>query len=252
MNMLTRLKNAHKRALKNKRGVTFIELIAVVAIMGVLSVTIASLLTSATSAYIRQKESASAKDVSQIISKEISRKLTSCNSVFLQNGDLPGSAYSDTDYSYTMDNYPFAGKPTPSCFYSDGGILMYSENGAPAVSYFTTTDAEKTAFYGSFDINLRYKAIQNVESNYIAVRIYVDVYLDGKIKYESTDGKTVTFLEVTNPSFTGSIVHSFAEGYYDTASISNITVNSKEPNKITASYKELINTTTEYTHLYFI
>lgn len=250
--MLTKLKLAHKRALKNKRGVTFIELIAVVAIMGVLSVTIGSLLTSATSAYIRQKESASAKDVSQIVSKEIARKLTSCNSVFLQNGDLPGSTYSDTDYDYTMDNYPFASKPQPSSFYSSDGILVYSESGGPAVSYFTTTDAEKTAFYGSYDIELRYTAIQNVDGDYIAVRIYVDVYSDGKIKYESTDGKTVTFLEVTNPSFTGSIVHSFAEGYYGTVSEPNITINTRGSDKITGSYKELINNTTEYTHLYFV
>ena len=55
------------KILKNKKGFTLVEAIAVVAIMGILATVIGGLVTAGPAAYMRQKEDAAAKDLGTIV-----------------------------------------------------------------------------------------------------------------------------------------------------------------------------------------
>ena len=76
------------KLLKNKKGFTLVEAIAVVAIMGILATVIGGLVTAGTTAYMRQKENAAAKDLGTIVQNEIKRAARSSVEVYLQDGDL--------------------------------------------------------------------------------------------------------------------------------------------------------------------
>ena len=103
--------------IKNKKGFTFIEAIAVVAIMGVLATVIGGLVTSGTAAYMRQKESASAKDIASIVENEISRILTRSKQVYLEDGELPAGVctrkvvidVTEVEETYSISGVPFDG-----------------------------------------------------------------------------------------------------------------------------------------------
>lgn len=251
---MTKNRRPARGILNNKKGFTFVEAIVVVAIMGVLAVVIGSLVGSATTAYMRQKENAAAKDLSTIVAKEMSRKLTSAQTVFLEienDGELPEGSFRDeiNNVSYTMTNVPFgASNNKRQTFYSADGILYYQNTKAiPTISYFSDGDAEKRAFYGSFKIKVHYTALLDGTGKYSSLKIYVDVYkneiADANLKYDSP-GIVVNFRE-SLVSDTG-IIHSFAD------LPTNINALEVTDTTVKGTYKELINTTTEYTHLYYV
>ena len=68
------------KILKNKKGFTLVEAIAVVAILGILATVIGGLVTAGTTAYMRQKENAAAKDLGTIVQNEIKRAARSTSS----------------------------------------------------------------------------------------------------------------------------------------------------------------------------
>lgn len=98
------------KILKNKKGFTLVEAIAVVAIMGILATVIGGLVTAGTTAYMRQKENAAAKDLGTIVQNEIKRAARSSVEVYLQDGELPIDTnmitIGDTQTTYQMKNAP--------------------------------------------------------------------------------------------------------------------------------------------------
>ena len=98
------------KILKNKKGFTLVEAIAVVAIMGILATVIGGLVTAGTTAYMRQKENAAAKDLGTIVQNEIKRAARSTVEVYLQDGELPRDSniigVDDNQTTYTMKNAP--------------------------------------------------------------------------------------------------------------------------------------------------
>ena len=108
------------KLLKNKKGFTLVEAIAVVAIMGILATVIGGLVTAGTTAYMRQKENAAAKDLGTIVQNEIKRAARSSIEVYLQDGELPRDTnmitIGDTQTTYQMKNAPTDGVfLTPKC-----------------------------------------------------------------------------------------------------------------------------------------
>lgn len=189
------------KTLKNKKGFTLVEAIAVVAIMGILATVIGGLVTAGTTAYMRQKENAAAKDLGTIVQNEIKRAARSSVEVYLQDGALPtdtntiGSEENAT--TYTMKNAPTGDYKVFSS--SEDGRLMYStdsgKNTQNTQEYFTSNDAEKRAFYGSFTIKVYFRAIVNMFNEITSVKVFCDVYnAKGQKKFDSP-GLEIDFIE---------------------------------------------------------
>ena len=118
------------KILKNKKGFTLVEAIAVVAIMGILATVIGGLVTAGTTAYMRQKENAAAKDLGTIVQNEIKRAARSSVEVYLQgeNDNLPSADNEIADdgvlIPHTMKNMP---TKEHSVFFSKNGKLFYAK-----------------------------------------------------------------------------------------------------------------------------
>lgn len=186
------------KILKNKKGFTLVEAIAVVAIMGILATVIGGLVTAGTTAYMRQKENAAAKDLGTIVQNEIKRAARSSVEVYLQDGELPRDSNiigaDNNQATYTMKNAPTGEYKMFSS--SEAGRLVYSTNsGTTTQEYFTSTDAEKRAFYGSFTIKVYFKAIVNMFNEITSVKVFCDVYnAKGQKKFDSP-GLEIDFIE---------------------------------------------------------
>lgn len=191
------------KILKNKKGFTLVEAIAVVAIMGILATVIGGLVTAGTTAYMRQKENAAAKDLGTIVQNEIKRAARSTVEVYLQDGELPRDSNiigaDDNQTTYTMKNAPTGEYKLFSS--SDDGRLMYSTDSGKTTQekttqeYFTSTDAEKRAFYGSFKIEVYFRAIVNMFNEITSVKVFCDVYnAKGQKKFDSP-GLEIDFIE---------------------------------------------------------
>lgn len=190
------------KILKNKKGFTLVEAIAVVAIMGILATVIGGLVTAGTTAYMRQKENAAAKDLGTIVQNEIKRAARSTVEVYLQDGALPrdtniiGSEENAT--TYTMKNAPTGKYKVFSS--SEAGRLVYSTDSGNTdytdwPEYFTSSDAEKRAFYGSFTIKVYFRAIVNMFNEITSVKVFCDVYnAKGQKKFDSP-GLEIDFIE---------------------------------------------------------
>lgn len=188
------------KILKNKKGFTLVEAIAVVAIMGILATVIGGLVTAGTTAYMRQKENAAAKDLGTIVQNEIKRAARSTVEVYLQDGELPRDSNiigaDDNQATYTMKNAPTGKYKMFSS--SDDGRLMYStDSGTTTQEYFTdpNREAERRAFYGSFTIKVYFKAIVNMFNEITSVKVFCDVYnAKGQKKFDSP-GLEIDFIE---------------------------------------------------------
>lgn len=189
------------KTLKNKKGFTLVEAIAVVAIMGILATVIGGLVTAGTTAYMRQKENAAAKDLGTIVQNEIKRAARSSVEVYLQDGELPTDSnmitIDDNQTTYQMKNAPTGEYKVFSS--SDDGRLVYStdsgKNPENTKDYFTSTEAEKRAFYGSFTIKVYFRAIVNTFGEITSVKVFCDVYnAKGQRKFDSP-GLEIDFIE---------------------------------------------------------
>lgn len=188
------------KILKNKKGFTLVEAIAVVAIMGILATVIGGLVTAGTTAYMRQKENAAAKDLGTIVQNEIKRAARSSVEVYLQdeNDNLPTDSnmitIGDTQTTYQMKNMP---TKEHSVFFSKNGKLFYAKGNEEPQEYFTDPkrEAEGRAFYGSFTIEVYFKAIVNTFDEITSVKVFCDVYnAKGQIKFDSP-GLEIDFIE---------------------------------------------------------
>lgn len=188
------------KILKNKKGFTLVEAIAVVAIMGILATVIGGLVTAGTTAYMRQKENAAAKDLGTIVQNEIKRAARSTVEVYLQDGKLPRDSniigVDNNQTTYTMKNAPTGEYKMFSS--SDDGRLVYStDSGTTTQEYFTdpNREAERRAFYGSFTIKVYFKAIVNMFNEITSVKVFCDVYnAKGQRKFDSP-GLEIDFIE---------------------------------------------------------
>ena len=178
-----------------------VEAIAVVAIMGILATVIGGLVTAGTTAYMRQKENAAAKDLGTIVQNEIKRAARSSVEVYLQDGELPRDTnmitIGDTQTTYQMKNAPTGEYKVFSS--SEAGRLMYSTDSGNttqnAQEYFTSTAAEERAFYGSFTIKVYFRAIVNTFGEITSVKVFCDVYnAKGQRKFDSP-GLEIDFIE---------------------------------------------------------
>lgn len=176
-----------------------VEAIAVVAIMGILATVIGGLVTAGTTAYMRQKENAAAKDLGTIVQNEIKRAARSSVEVYLQDGDLPTDSnmitIGDTQTTYQMKNAPTGEYKMFSS--SEAGRLMYSTGNEEPKEYFTdpSREAEGRAFYGSFTIKVYFRAIVNTFGEITSVKVFCDVYnAKGQRKFDSP-GLEIDFIE---------------------------------------------------------
>ena len=79
---------------------------------------------------------------------------------------------------------------------SENGRLVYStDSGNTTQEYFTSSDAEKRAFYGSFTIKVYFRAIVNTFGEITSVKVFCDVYnAKGQRKFDSP-GLEIDFIE---------------------------------------------------------
>lgn len=186
------------KILKNKKGFTLVEAIAVVAIMGILATVIGGLVTAGTTAYMRQKENAAAKDLGTIVQNEIKRAARSTVEVYLQDGELPRDSniigVDNNQTTYAMKNAPTG---EYKMFSSKDGRLVYSTGNEEPKEYFTdpNREAERRAFYGSFTIKVYFRAIVNMFNEITSVKVFCDVYnAKGQKKFDSP-GLEIDFIE---------------------------------------------------------
>lgn len=185
------------KTLKNKKGFTLVEAIAVVAIMGILATVIGGLVTAGTTAYMRQKENAAAKDLGTIVQNEIKRAARSSVEVYLQDGELPRDSniigVDNNQTTYQMKNAPTGEYKMFS--FKDGTLVYSTDSGKTTQEYFTSSAAEKRAFYGSFTIEVYFKAIVNTFNEITSVKVFCDVYnAKGQKKFDSP-GLEIDFIE---------------------------------------------------------
>lgn len=185
------------KILKNKKGFTLVEAIAVVAIMGILATVIGGLVTAGTTAYMRQKENAAAKDLGTIVQNEIKRAARSSVEVYLQDGELPRDSniigVDNNQATYTMKNAPTGEYKMFS--FKDGTLVYSTDSGKTTQEYFTSSAAEKRAFYGSFTIEVYFKAIVNTFNEITSVKVFCDVYNAKRQKKFDSPGLEIDFIE---------------------------------------------------------
>ena len=188
------------KILKNKKGFTLVEAIAVVAIMGILATVIGGLVTAGTTAYMRQKENAAAKDLGTIVQNEIKRAARSTVEVYLQDGELPRDSniigVDNNQATYTMKNAP-TGEYKLFSSSKDGRLMYSTDSGTTKQEYFTdpNREAERRAFYGSFTIKVYFRAIVNMFNEITSVKVFCDVYnAKGQKKFDSP-GLEIDFIE---------------------------------------------------------
>ena len=145
---------------------------------------------------MRQKENAAAKDLGTIVQNEIKRAARSSVEVYLQDGDLPTDSnmitIGDTQTTYQMKNAPTGDYKV---FLSKNGKLFYAKGNEEPQEYFTSTEAEKRAFYGSFTIKVYFRAIVNTFGEITSVKVFCDVYnAKGQRKFDSP-GLEIDFIE---------------------------------------------------------
>ena len=145
---------------------------------------------------MRQKENAAAKDLGTIVQNEIKRAARSSVEVYLQDGDLPTDSnmitIGDTQTTYQMKNAPTG---EYKVFLSKNGKLFYAKGNEEPQEYFTSTEAEKRAFYGSFTIKVYFRAIVNTFNEITSVKVFCDVYnAKGQRKFDSP-GLEIDFIE---------------------------------------------------------
>lgn len=176
-----------------------VEAIAVVAIMGILATVIGGLVTAGTTAYMRQKENAAAKDLGTIVQNEIKRAARSTVEVYLQDGELPRDSniigVDNNQTTYTMKNAPTG---EYKMFSSEEGRLVYStDSGNTTQEYFTdpNREAERRAFYGSFKIEVYFRAIVNMFNEITSVKVFCDVYNAKNEKKFDSPGLEIDFIE---------------------------------------------------------
>ena len=178
-----------------------VEAIAVVAMMGILATVIGGLVTAGTTDYMRQKENAAAKDLGTIVQNEIKRAARSSVEVYLQDGELPRDTnmitIGDTQTTYQMKNAPTGEYKVFSS--SEDGRLVYStdsgKNPENTKDYFTSSAAEERAFYGSFKIEVYFRAIVNTFKEITSVKVFCDVFnAKGQRKFDSP-GLEIDFIE---------------------------------------------------------
>lgn len=243
------------KTLKNKKGFTLVEAIAVVAIMGILATVIGGLVTAGTTAYMRQKENAAAKDLGTIVQNEIKRAARSSVEVYLQDGELPRDSNTitidDNQTTYQMKNAPTGEYKVFSS--SENGRLMYSTGNEEPKEYFTdpSREAEGRAFYGSFTIKVYFRAIVNTFGEITSVKVFCDVFnAKGQKKFDSP-GLEIDFIEADysqseNRKFIG--IFSFKQG--DSYAITD----SKDAYKnmlLDANYKPYNNNDKGFKNFYF-
>ena len=175
-----------------------VEAIAVVAILGILATVIGGLVTAGTTAYMRQKENAAAKDLGTIVQNEIKRAARSSVEVYLQDGALPRDTniigIDDNQTTYTMKNAP-TGEYKVFSSSEDGRLVYSTDSGNTTQEYFTSTEAEKRAFYGSFTIKVYFRAIVNTFGEITSVKVFCDVFnAKGQKKFDSP-GLEIDFIE---------------------------------------------------------
>lgn len=177
-----------------------VEAIAVVAIMGILATVIGGLVTAGTTAYMRQKENAAAKDLGTIVQNEIKRAARSSVEVYLQDGALPRDTniigIDDNQTTYTMKNAP-TGEYKMFSSSEDGRLVYSTDSGNTTQEYFTdpNREAERRAFYGSFTIKVYFRAIVNTFGEITSVKVFCDVYnAKGQRKFDSP-GLEIDFIE---------------------------------------------------------
>lgn len=174
-----------------------VEAIAVVAIMGILATVIGGLVTAGTTAYMRQKENAAAKDLGTIVQNEIKRAARSSVEVYLQDGELPRDSniigVDNNQTTYQMKNAPTSEYKMFS--FKDGTLVYSTDSGKTTQEYFTSTDAEKRAFYGSFTIEVYFKAIVNTFNEITSVKVFCDVYNAKRQKKFDSPGLEIDFIE---------------------------------------------------------
>ena len=188
------------KILKNKKGFTLVEAIAVVAIMGILATVIGGLVTAGTTAYMRQKENAAAKDLGTIVQNEIKRAARSSVEVYLQdeNDNLP-VANNEVTIDGVVKTHTMKNMPTKehSVFFSKNGKLFYAKGNEEPQEYFTDPkrEAEGRAFYGSFTIEVYFKAIVNTFDEITSIKVFCDVFnAKGQKKFDSP-GLEIDFIE---------------------------------------------------------
>lgn len=177
-----------------------VEAIAVVAIMGILATVIGGLVTAGTTAYMRQKENAAAKDLGTIVQNEIKRAARSTVEVYLQDGELPRVSniigVDNNQATYTMKNAP-TGEYKLFSSSKDGRLMYSTDSGTTKQEYFTdpNREAERRAFYGSFTIKVYFRAIVNMFNEITSVKVFCDVYnAKGQKKFDSP-GLEIDFIE---------------------------------------------------------
>lgn len=176
--MTTDRRENRRAAFPDRRGITLVELIVVIAITGILAVVIGSLLSSASTAYAREKEAASAKEIALDVAKAIRLEIWKSDKVSL------GSDGGDN----SLSRFDVSGR---------GRLCLSDED------YFPDADESgKNPFYGRYRVEVRYGAVKNGwdEGKERLLIVYVIVKTEnGKTVYNpGRDGVPVRFLKDNN------------------------------------------------------
>ena len=75
------------------------------------------------------------------------------------------------------------------------GKLFYAKGNEEPQEYFTSTEAEKRAFYGSFTIKVYFRAIVNTFGEITSVKVFCDVYNAKRQKKFDSPGLEIDFIE---------------------------------------------------------
>lgn len=188
-----------------RKGFTLVELVVVMAIMGILSVGIMGIMNGSGAMYNKGRDLVAAKDVSSIAEDYISTMIAYKTSINLQpNATRPATSIG----SVVVNN---AIKADAFMLYSEGGKIMYQ---ATATS--TAEPLFDDVFYGSYTVNLSFIPQARADAYYNTICIKVDILdTNGNSAY-SSEGTIVRLLNFGSAS--EKTINTFTTEYEDLAS----------------------------------
>lgn len=155
------MRNIIRKTIKSKAGVTLVELIMVMAIMGILSVAISTLVTSATNAYGRSRTKIAVANIGYSVWYDMEERIKNSSELYISTSAIEPPSTCNSFY-------------TAASAYEASRTVLYFRD-ASNLELYGSNSASVAAFYGDFKISLSFipSKVNSSDENYTILTLII-------------------------------------------------------------------------------